>query len=310
MTANLVLDIASHYGSLTLPSSPDDVGDDVMSDLSRAVYVGDLRLVEDLIRQGVQVNALSRSYDNERRVWRWESPIATAARLGHMKVLRTLVEAGATMDLSDPAVGKSPLHWACARGHLDAARFLIERGACVNKTDFYSETPIVEAIGRRDLAMVRMILDHGAKLNVTLNYDRDSALLFALLINEAPIARLLLQAGAHAGHINREGEDSLLVLLSHHDHTAAAWWDLLRIVVYLRPLIRDKHVSLLRARPLSPACDLIQAARDEPWPLRLLCRVAIRRRLLSLSEDTSILSRLERLPLAPWLKAYLRFDYI
>ena len=308
--ANVALEVSSHYGNLTLPTDLAPVDGDIMSELAKAVYVGDVALVQKLLRQGARVNAPSRVYDSERGVWRWELPAGTAARLGNSQVLKALLAAGALIDLSDPGIGKSPLHWACSRGHLDAARLLIEQGASVNKADFFSEVPLGEAVSRRDVAMVRLLLDGGAALNETLNHDRDSALLFAVLIKDSAISRLLLQAGACPGHVNREGDDALLALLRDGDHTDATWWDFVRIIVSQGPRLRPKHHAELKSHPASAAVDLISKNYNRPRSLQVLSRNQIRDLMLDLNGHTSVLPSIEKLSLAPWLKAYLRYDYI
>ncbi|ELU03271.1 hypothetical protein CAPTEDRAFT_100928, partial [Capitella teleta] len=103
-----------------------------ISPLTLAVLEGEVELVGSLIRCPVNVNATSYVYDDNKRVWRRETALITASRLGHLQIVLLLVEAGAHLDVSDLNLGKSPLHWACNKNHTPIASELIKAGASVN----------------------------------------------------------------------------------------------------------------------------------------------------------------------------------
>ena len=51
-----------------------------------------------------------------------------AAQLGHLEIVRLLVEVGADKDQADNQ-GATPMHIAAEEGHLDIVRFFLESGA-------------------------------------------------------------------------------------------------------------------------------------------------------------------------------------
>ena len=56
--------------------------------------------------------------------------------------------------------------WACYKGHMDTVTVLIDKQADVNVHGQYHVTPLMLASGRGHTAIVRLLLDHGARVNV------------------------------------------------------------------------------------------------------------------------------------------------
>lgn len=129
----------------------------------------------------------------------------------------------------DGAEGCTPLHLAVLGGHEDAARFLIARGADVNELDGRSFPPLLasssriknthwnprvfelliesganinsrygelgttalhEAVIRRNLDMLAILLDHGASATIR-RYGGDTALELALYREDAEVVKFL-----------------------------------------------------------------------------------------------------------------------
>ena len=60
-------------------------------------------------------------------------------------VVRLLIEAGAEVDACAGVTGATPLHMAARRGHVAIARTLLEAGAAVNVRDRKGDTPLRRA---------------------------------------------------------------------------------------------------------------------------------------------------------------------
>jgi ankyrin repeat protein len=109
------------------------------------------------------------------------TPLLFAAREGCVECARTLVAAGADIDLPDPDA-VTPLLTALLNAHFDTARFLVESGANIDKWDWWGRTPLYMAVdlntlprgGRPDrlstdatpaITLVERILERGANPN-------------------------------------------------------------------------------------------------------------------------------------------------
>ena len=102
------------------------------------------------------------------------------------------------------------LLWACAVGKLEAARDAIEAGAdvnCIDPTDRAS-TPIVHAASNGHLALVKLVLAHGADPNAE-NAGTNSALMLAARFGHLQIVTALIAAGAHVNARDHSGGTAL-----------------------------------------------------------------------------------------------------
>jgi ankyrin repeat protein len=107
--------------------------------------------------------------------------------------IRALLDLGA-----DPNPGgRFPIMGAAVfDGHLDTARLLAERGGNVNARGQHDVTPLMMAAAatRPEPAIVRLLIEKGADLAARDDAGR-TALDWALLQGETPVARLLREAG-------------------------------------------------------------------------------------------------------------------
>ena len=151
-------------------------------------------MVAELVKAGADVNARSTVNNWERQVTAEPraiyrpagglTPLLYAAREGCVECARTLVDAGADLNLADPE-NISPLLMAVINGQWDTAQYLIKRGANPNKWDFWGRAPLYAAVdlntiprgGRPDwpsldettrLQVVEMLLGAGANPNAQL----------------------------------------------------------------------------------------------------------------------------------------------
>uniref|UniRef100_G3U8S0 Tonsoku-like protein n=1 Tax=Loxodonta africana TaxID=9785 RepID=G3U8S0_LOXAF len=103
--------------------------------LHRACIEGQLRRIQDLVKQGHPVNP--RDYCG------W-TPLHEACNHGHLEIVRFLLDHGATVD--DPGgsgcEGITPLHDALTCGHFEVAELLIERGASVTLRTTKGHSPL------------------------------------------------------------------------------------------------------------------------------------------------------------------------
>ena len=120
---------------------------------------GDASKVRLLLSKGANVNARSNL---------GRTPLLIAAAIdGSTEVARLLIDKGADVNARDKG-GSSVLAQAAGSNNIDVAHLLIARKAEVNTVDEGGYTPLINAAGNgdRNAAMVKLLLEHGAKVNV------------------------------------------------------------------------------------------------------------------------------------------------
>ena len=100
-------------------------------------------------------------------------------------------EAGATRDLASEL-----LHLASARGFVTLTASLIERGVDVNGFDRGGLTPLMQAAFNGRLETARLLLEHGAEVNVRDHLSGRTALIMAVSSGNPELVELLLAQGA------------------------------------------------------------------------------------------------------------------
>jgi len=120
---------------------------------------GDAAKVRLLLSKGAHADARSKL---------GRTPLMIAAAYdGATDAARFLVEKGADVNARDKG-GNSVLAQAAGSNNVEVARLLIAKGAQVNTVDEGGYTPLLNAAGNgdRSAAMVKLLLEHGAHVNV------------------------------------------------------------------------------------------------------------------------------------------------
>ena len=104
--------------------------------------------------------------------------IQTAA-FNNIELLKWLVKNGADINFQD-RIGYTALHFAGQNKYVDIAAYLLESGADPNIRDIHGNTPLWTAIfnSRDEKRIVRLLLKHGANINLSNNYHKTPANLF------------------------------------------------------------------------------------------------------------------------------------
>lgn len=163
-----------------------------------ASIFGRQEAVRALIRDGADVNRLCKQQQ--------DTPLIVASLNGHFAVVELLVQAGA--DVNKPSVwGYTPLMGAAGTDS-KIVDYLLEHGANVNAREIaQGYTPLIFACLNRSEADVRILIEHGADVDVTDKQGR-SPLMIACLMNDIKIVSLLLDHGANKNAISNDGRSA------------------------------------------------------------------------------------------------------
>ena len=140
-----------------------------IQNLRAAIDTDDVRLVRTLIMSGADVNGQAAGPVD----YRSSRPLVAAARTGNINFLNLLITNGAKVDIMDQLSRPlTPLCVATACGNYDATIVLLENGAKVDKSGgAYHETAACLAAARGDLAILAVLLQHGANANWISKFD-------------------------------------------------------------------------------------------------------------------------------------------
>ncbi|KAI8778107.1 ankyrin repeat and SOCS box protein 12 [Biomphalaria glabrata] len=89
------------------------------------------------------------------------TPLRLAATSGHLDCLNLLLEAGASVDISDVKC-QTPLFVAIKNRRYECAEKLLQAGACPEGDSSNSSTPLYVAFMNRDLRCLLLLLEYGA----------------------------------------------------------------------------------------------------------------------------------------------------
>jgi len=182
-----------------------------------------------------------------------------AARDGHLRIVRQLLEAGAAVDAADPN-GITPLIMATSNERMAVARLLIEAGVDIDAADWYGRTALWSAIDVRNLdtpnppagngvdregalELIRLLVERGANLNPRIrempvvrrhvlplgslswvDFTGETPLIRAALAGDVTVLRLLLQQGADP-QITTEGGTTALMAAAGVNWVVSQTWD-------------------------------------------------------------------------------------
>jgi len=89
--------------------------------------------------------------------------VIMAAYLGHVLVLRQLLQAGADLSVVDPGMKATALHAAAYAGHAEACSLLIAHGVEIDRQGpLNGYTALHDAVWQSNLAAARVIVEAGA----------------------------------------------------------------------------------------------------------------------------------------------------
>jgi len=105
---------------------------------------------------------LQAGFDPDSRNRHGVTMLCLAVRNRHLAVAEALLDGGASIDLKADDRGYTPLMDAVKSGPAEHVAFFLERGADPNIESKDGQSALVIAVGRKDLASARLLLEHRA----------------------------------------------------------------------------------------------------------------------------------------------------
>ncbi|KAJ3139800.1 hypothetical protein HK100_010977 [Physocladia obscura] len=117
-----------------------------------------------------------------------------ACGLGHLNVVKVLLDAGASIDLIDKKEKATPLMHVCKTGHLEIIKLLVSRGADIFAVDNMGRTPLIHACKNGHVEVVVYLLSEGADADAC-DTSQNYALHYACGYGWKEIVKILLDYG-------------------------------------------------------------------------------------------------------------------
>lgn len=136
------------------------------------------------------------------------TPLLVAAERGRLDVVRYLIEAGAGKDEAKDD-GSTALFCAASGNHLEVVKFLLEAGVDKDLQRADGATPLLSAAASDHLEVVQCLVHAGADMNLQRN-NGFASLHFAVFENNVDVARFLVHAGADTNKGGKDGDTPLL----------------------------------------------------------------------------------------------------
>jgi uncharacterized protein len=174
---------------------------------------GELNRVRALLGKGADVNARSKS---------GHTALILAAAAGHLEVVKALLNAGADANTraysfhSGEYLALMSAMDRCNKDWLKILDGMIAAGAEVNPKETFSRSPLMYAITRYDLVLVKALIARGADVN--LKNELGTTPLMTVIMSRGPrieMVKLLMEAGADPNARDQDGQTALSLLDIH-----------------------------------------------------------------------------------------------
>lgn len=181
-------------------SQDEKSGGEMMDTLFQAVEQNNNKGVQQLIEEGVDVNA----QDGEGR-----TALMIATYGNHVDVAKQLIDAGADVNIRDN-MKNSPFLYAGAEGYMEMLKLTIAGGADPSIVNRYGGTALIPAAERGHVDIVKLLLE---ETDVDVNHVNNlgwTALMEAVILNngnekQQKIIQILIEHGAEVNIPDKDG---------------------------------------------------------------------------------------------------------
>jgi len=143
----------------------------------------DMQEVEAMLKQNISVHTKAEEDDNN-------TALHYAARYGHRRMCRLLLNQGAEINKKTADRRMTPLHEAAGNGHESVVMFLVEKQAKPNAQNTEGDTPLHLAAAKGHIAVVRALVSKDADVT-SVNRAGRTALAVATKAKQSEVAQYL-----------------------------------------------------------------------------------------------------------------------
>lgn len=168
------------------------------SPLHFAAFSADVNGLKDGLRRGEDINMIFHTV----------TPLYVACKLGHMNIVKALIEHRADINAVSVDLRHSPLHVAVSKGKSEVVKYLLSQGALPNRQDCSGSTSLFLAAqyGYTDIA--KILICH--KCDVNIPNDKGLTPLAAATLNGYnKMVELLIQNKADLDQSDSDGNTAL-----------------------------------------------------------------------------------------------------
>ncbi|XP_065644320.1 ankyrin repeat and SAM domain-containing protein 3 isoform X3 [Hydra vulgaris] len=227
----------SSFSSLIQQEEQEEV---VLLDLHTACLIGDYDVVRDFIERQANIN--------KQNLGGW-TPLMYASYVGRDNILNLLLEAGAKTEIFAKKDGLTALMLASYCATESIMYFLLQYGAHINARDNNGMTSLFHAVRQGHKSAVKLLLTHGADLNLGHFQTGLTPLMEAAISGHEEIFSILLENGADLDLKNNQGANAR-ALAVHYGHVSV-------LGLIDKALITQRQQKNLREEPKLAGVDVI-----------------------------------------------------
>ncbi|HLT22667.1 MAG TPA: ankyrin repeat domain-containing protein [Bacteriovoracaceae bacterium] len=151
-----------NYNNLTYSEA--EINFYLASEIKRCIETNDLALLNRILDQKKDIHFDDLGHDGE-------TLLTKAISLGHENIARTLINAGASIHISN-INNETPLIVAVNKGLMNLSKDLLALGADPNKKDIFGDTALLISIKKKNEALAIHLIENGANILTSDRYSR------------------------------------------------------------------------------------------------------------------------------------------
>ena len=160
----------------------------------------------DIVKQGVEAGNDLTVVDSASGM----NALQMAAAGGHVEIFKLLID-NADFDLAatEPQKGMNVLHIAAWSGSAKIVQILLDKKMEVDALDKEGKSALIHASSGPFADTVSLLIDRGAKVNLTDQTEKFTALMMAAAVGELEVVKILIANGADATMVDIDGDGAM-----------------------------------------------------------------------------------------------------